>query len=527
MHPRFLALNLILCILLVGCSLMPNEMKTAERIMDSNPDSALHILQRMQPNQTLLDADRALYGILLFQALDKSDKNLQPDSIINFSVRYYEQSNDKTHLAIAYYYKARLYKKVQQFDKATMLYLKSLDIIQNNDFELFGKIYSDLGDICATQTDFQASLSKQLKSFQFFIKAGDSISANYKMLDVGRIYRILNDYKTARQYYNKVLLSSKDSFLHGSAYQEIGISFCDAKKYDSAEFFLRKSLRYPYKGSNFAIRNYKLADLYFDMNKFDSATTYALNSLKYQANFITKRECYRILANSRYSLGDFKQMAIYMSKFQECTDSVRKIETQTRTTVLEDLHETSGAVSKSKRFLIILGIIIFFISLISLIIVLILRRTSKNKQAQLEKTEEKLTEKQFLLKDNLIQKIEESKTLHASAYKKAGLKDREAIYKEIFNSSIHLDNWDSFRKLMNKTFNNLISVLESRCPEINHKEIIWCCLFLLGIPTNDMIIILDCQQRSLYKMKQRLTQKLHLSTTTELEQLLHSLSEDK
>ena len=106
---------------------MPNEMKTAQKIMDTNPDSALHILQRMHPNQSFLDADRALYGILLFQALDKSNKTLQPDSAINFSVSYYQNTNDKQHLAIAYYYKARLYKRAQQFDQATILYLKTLD----------------------------------------------------------------------------------------------------------------------------------------------------------------------------------------------------------------------------------------------------------------------------------------------------------------------------------------------------------------------------------------------------------------
>ena len=145
MQFRVFFLNLILSFVLVGCSLMPNEMKTAQKVMDSNPDSALHILQRMHPNQSFLDADRALYGILLFQALDKSNKPLQPDSAINFSVKYYQNSNDKHNLSIAYYYKARLYKRAQQFDQATILYLKALDKIRNEkDFRLLGKIYSDM-----------------------------------------------------------------------------------------------------------------------------------------------------------------------------------------------------------------------------------------------------------------------------------------------------------------------------------------------------------------------------------------------
>ncbi|MEI6596302.1 MAG: tetratricopeptide repeat protein [Bacteroidota bacterium] len=520
-------LNFLLSFMLIGCSLMPNEMKTAQKILDSNPDSALHILQQMHPNQSFLNADRALYGILLFQALDKSGKTLQPDSVINFSVRFYEQSNDNVHLAIAYYYKARLYKSAQQFDKATVLYLKSLDIIQNKDFELLGKIYSDLGDICAIQTDFQAALSKQLKSYGFFVKGGDSISANNKMLDIGRMYRLLKDYKTAKYYFTKTLLSSKDSFLHGTAYQEIGINFYNAKRFDSAEYFLRESLKFPSKGSNYAIRNYILADLYFDTFKYNLATVYALNSLKYPANFITKRECYRILANSRYSLGDLKEMAVYMSKFQECTDSVRKIEAQTKTSVLEDLHQTSSAINKSRQSLIILAIIILLITLTSLSIVFTLRNRSRNKQIQLEKTEEKLSEKQLFLKDSLIHKIQENRMLQAAAYKKANIKERELIYKELFNTSLQLDDWEAFKKLMNKTFNNLVTELETRSSEINHKEIMWCCLFLLNVPTNEMIVLLECQQRSLYKMKQRMTQKLRLTTTTEFEQLLLNLSEDK
>src|ERR1035437_3433645 len=155
MHPKIYLFCILFCLSLIGCSLMPNEIKTAEKIMQTNPDSALHILQHLPPNRAFSDADRALYGILLFQALDKNDKALQPDSAINFSVNYYQNTNDKQHLAVAYYYKALLYKRAQLFDQATLVYLKSLDLIRNEkNFKLLGKIYSDMGDICSFQKDF-------------------------------------------------------------------------------------------------------------------------------------------------------------------------------------------------------------------------------------------------------------------------------------------------------------------------------------------------------------------------------------
>ncbi len=528
MHLKLLVICFLLSVFLIGCSLMPNEMKTAQKIMDSNPDSALHILQRMHPNQSFLDADRALYGILLFQALDKSNKPLQPDSAINFSVNYYQNSNDKSNLAIACYYKARLYKRAQQYDQATILYLKALDLTRNDyNFNLLGKIYSDMGDICSLQKDYAMSLQKYEESINCFKRAGDTLEASYKVIDIARMYRFMKNYNKARQYYKQLISQRADSFLHGLVYQEIGINYFFAKQYDSAQYFLNKSLHFPYKGTNYAIRCYNLADLYFDISQYDSALQYANMAMKYPSTFFIQRECYRILTNTEYRRGDFKQMAVYMSKYQDCSDSVRKIETQTKTTVLEDLHQTNGAISKSRRFLIILGIVIFIITLVSLSIVFSLRNRSRKKQLQLEMTEEKLTEKQLFLKDSLIQKLEENRMLQAANYKKANLKERELISKEIFNTSLHLDDWEAFKKLMNKTFNNLVRELETRSPEVNHKEIIWCCLFLLDIPTNDIIILLECQQRSLYTMKQRLTQKLKLTTTAELEQLLHNLSEDK
>lgn len=528
MHSKLNFICILLSVFLIACSLMPNDMKTAEKIMDSNPDSALHILEHMHPNQAFMDADRALYGILLFQALDRNNKALQPDSVLNYSINYYSNSSNKVYLATAYYYKARLYKRAQQFDQATLFYLKALDLIRNEKkYSLLGKIYSDMGDICSIQKDYTKSMKKYEESIYFFKLAGDTLEASYKVIDIARMYRFMKDYQKARQFYTKSLLQSPDSFLHGIVYQEIGINYFFAKQYDSAKYFLNKSLLYPYKGTNYAIRCYNLADLYFELNQFDSAFLYANKAMKYPATFFIQRECYRILTNTEYSKGDFKQMATYMSKYQDCTDSVRKIETQTKTTILEDLHQTSSAASKSNQFLIISVFIILIILALSLFIVLTLRIKSNRKQQELKTTEKKLVEKQLVLKHNLIQKLQETRDLHSSVFKKANGTERELIIKEIYNNTLHIDDWEAFKTLMNKTFNDIVGNLESRYSEINKKEILWCCLFLLDIPNNEMLNLLDCKQSSLYKLKYRITIKLQLTTAAELEHLLLELAGEK
>ena len=524
------------CIFVSSCSFMPNEIKTAERIMESNPDSALHILEHMHTDKLMYSsADRALYGLLLFQALEKNSKSLQPDSVINFSLNYYQEINDKPHLASSYFYKARVYKQAQRFEDATILYLKALDLIQNNnDFDLLGKIYSDMGDICTFQKDYNESLKKYQKAIECFNKQGDTIEASYRIIAIGRIYHFLKDYKKAQKYYQQALSQSTDSMLQGIAYQEIGVNYYWAKKYDSAQFFLHKSLRFPFIGTNYAIRCYNLADLFFDIAQYDSAFHYASLALKFPSTFFNQRDCYRILANTEYSRKDFKQMAFYMSKYQDCTDSVRKIEIQTKTSVLEDLHQTNGAFSKSKHVLIILGCIIPLIILLSLFIVYRLRKRSKRKEKQLKEAEVhlvevavQLTEKKNQFIDSLIHQLKETRSSQAAAYKKATIPQKEQLDKELYNTCLHLNDWEAFNSLMNKTFNNIIITIESNYSDSTRKDLIWCCLFLLDVPTPHVVLVLDIQPVSLYKLKQRLTQKLNLNNVKELEQFIKTKSERK
>ena len=334
----------------MGCTSSPIDLKLAEQALNEKPDSTLVFLHRI-PLKTLSNSDRALYGILFFQALDKTNQTLQPDSVINFSVNYYLQNSKERELAISYYYKARLYKKAQQFDKATLIYLKALDIFKNTDnFYFLGKINSDIGDICSLQKDYKESLSKYKIALMCFQNANDTLQASYKLIDIGRVYRFTKQNNEALKNYRKAISQIKDSSLYGLAFQEMGINYFNSKKLDSAEYYLKKSLRFPFKGTSYAIRCSFLGDVYLEKNQYDSSVNYASLALKYPTTFFIQRECYRILANTEYMRGNLEKMGQHMAKYQECTDSVRQIEIQTKSTVLEDIHETKSAIVKSKYF---------------------------------------------------------------------------------------------------------------------------------------------------------------------------------
>ena len=82
---------------------------------------------------------------------------------------------------------------------------------------------------------------------------------------------------------------------------------------------------------------------------------------------------------------------------------------------------------------------------------------------------------------------------------------------------------------MDGALNGIVAKLKAKAPDINEKEIIWCCLHLLDVPTHDILILLDYQSvNSLKRMKGRLAIKLGLQNAGLLgDYLLNQLTTDE
>ncbi len=71
---RFSTYYIVILLLIFGpgaCSLVPNELKTAEQLIETAPDSALHILQHLSPSKYKSDKNRALYVLLMIETQGK------------------------------------------------------------------------------------------------------------------------------------------------------------------------------------------------------------------------------------------------------------------------------------------------------------------------------------------------------------------------------------------------------------------------------------------------------------------------
>ena len=521
--------SLIICLSFASCSFTPNELKIAEQVMEAHPDSALHILQKLHPEKYSSNANKALYGILLFKALDKNYMSLQPDSLIDFSINYYLKQEDKPHLAVAYFYKGRKLKHETEHEKASIEFYKSIDNCNtNSDYLLLGKIYEDLATISIIQREYKEARKKNQLATSFYLKAGETEFAYNTLISIGLVYLSENKYVTARSYFKKVYSLSKDSFTIGIALNEIGVSYRNSKQFDSTLYYYRKSLSYPSRGNNLSIRYCTLADAFFNIDRYDSATIYAMKSFKCAGgNLFTRREGCRIIVNAAYNTGDIKLMNQYMAKYQLYVDSIRIIESQTKASVIEQQHNSKVEATTAKQNLTTFILALVITILFSMSIGIYFYYRNKLRKQEIKDYKQELNNKQVFLNQSISNKIEELKSIQANNRRNTLPSDRIKLDKELYNNVLHLDNWDEFSSEMNQAFNNIIDKLQTEYPTLSRKEISWCCLHLLDISNADRILLLKTTTGGLYKLKQRIAQKLNLCSTKELNSFLKKRASNK
>lgn len=514
-----------------SCSRTNDRLLQAEQLIETAPDSAMAILNKYSYNK-LSDKDKALYGLVYIQVRDKKFLSLEPDSFLNFSMNYYQKRPESDYLSTTLLYIGRKYKYNLMYDKATEYYIKAFDNLKNTENNLLkARLNLDLADIHYNQKDFGQARDKYWKSFVYFKKAALQPQAFYALLNIGRTYHYSAEYAKAGKYYLKIKSYSKDSLQEGSLLHEIGQNFYKSKKYDSAYYYFHKAIKCPYVANNQSLRYYHLADLLFDMNKIDSALYYAEKSLRGDVDLRTRKGCYRILVNCKTLKGDVHALKRYMSKYQDCDDSIRKIDLQTKGSYIETMHNTQKDAEKSRSW-------IWYISALAILIIVLAILFYIRKHRKGIQTIKTIEEKQLVQKKESVQEIVErtKEALHKSLKEKRNEltkkikqntpEGRREMILQLYDESVHFKNKQHFKNEMDNTLNNLYSKLETSYPKLKTKEKQWACLNMLDIPKDDCIQLLDFNTESFKKMRQRFAQKIGVDTVTNIDAVLKKILYD-
>jgi hypothetical protein len=288
-------LLIIVCILLTTCRHTLPQDKTvlarAESIIDTHPDSAIHLLKKITNQNKLSPSDKALYALLMSKLLDMNGQYIESDSLIRIAVDYYSSNKEAGRAGYAFFYLSRCERNRGNAQGQANALLKAIPFAnKSHDNKLLGYIYGEKATIYEAQQDNDLKdkgtsvyESKQRDSmlyyhklsFKSFKKAGDRHNYVISLIDIGYSYYLCHQYDSALYYCQlsgKEAILLHDHVLLSTIYRLTEGIYYYQKNYREALHFIRLSM-----GTNdvYDYSKWKLITMiYLQTGQLDSAAFY-------------------------------------------------------------------------------------------------------------------------------------------------------------------------------------------------------------------------------------------------------------
>lgn len=309
----------------------------AESLMNEYPDSALILLENISSFHNFSCSDKALYALLLTQALHKNHITLEDDSLIKVAVDYYGEKKS-LRAAQAYYYWGAVNKDIGNRLFAVELYLKSIHLIPSSEESFLAIIYDNLAECYEEEDLYDAAMESYKMAFQ--ILSEDRKQRFYPLRGMAHLFLLQNQLDSALHYFQKAfddVLTIQDSAKISNLYSDLATVYYKKKKYHQANEYITKSIplltpsntssAYHLKGLiMLELQQFDSARYYFDKN-IDNLDIYA-RAVRYDGLYqVEKRtgnwraavqnaDAYMILYDSIQILSDSQELDRLMDNYQ-------------------------------------------------------------------------------------------------------------------------------------------------------------------------------------------------------------------
>ena len=455
------------------------ELAKAEAIMYRYPDSALHILQGIQPDIPSENEQYATWALLMTQAQYKNQIE-QSDSLINIAYSYFTKHDNAQRKALALYYKGILRHESHHAEDALSFYLEATtEIEKTNDYQLGFLINSEIGLMY---------LYRKLNDYamEYFEKAHHNaeLSNNqtyiaFSFIYIARAFSQKKQYNKAIEYYEKAIkIGQVNNYptILASAMNETSFLFLKTGENKKALQYAKDCIKIKKTDQ----RIFSLGDTYRYLKMYDSAYFY-LNQASLSPNIHTARSAYQALFYISQEEKDYKKAVEYSNKLWFYQDSIGKTDRNKALIEMQEKYDQQKIINENnlsqiKKDRIIRNVLIALIILSFIIAItnyLYQRKIVSQKQEILEKEEKiryftmKIHENETLINRNKMRIEELTIQMEGSQEIKEQWKEQNKIRQEIQqqNEMLKLEN----NKLQNH-ISNYAQSLKEKSKELEAME---------------------------------------------------------
>ena len=458
---KYAGLIISIIISLISCTHNKNyptafqpELAKAEAMMYRYPDSALHILQGIQPDIPSENEQYATWALLMTQAQYKNQIE-QSDSLINIAYSYFTKHDNAQRKALALYYKGILRHESHHAEDALSFYLEAAtEIEKTNDYQLGFLINSEVGLMY---------LYRKLNDYamEYFEKAHHNaeLSDNqtyiaFSFIYIARAFSQKKQYNKAIEYYEKAIkIGQVNNYptILASAMNETSYLFLKTGENKKALQYAKDCIKIKKTDQ----RIFSLGDTYRYLKMYDSAYFY-LNQACLSPNIHTARSAYQALYYISQEEKDYKKAVEYSNKLWFYQDSIGKTDRNKALIEMQEKYDQQKIINENnlsqiKKDRIIRNVLIALIILSFIIAItnyLYQRKIVSQKQEISEKEEKiryftmKIHENETLINRNKMRIEELTIQMEGSLEIKEQWKEQNKIRQEIQqqNETLKLEN---------------------------------------------------------------------------------------
>lgn len=458
---KYAGLIISIIISLISCTHNKNyptafqpELAKAEAMMYRYPDSALHILQGIQPDIPSENEQYATWALLMTQAQYKNQIE-QSDSLINIAYSYFTKHDNAQRKALALYYKGILRHESHHAEDALSFYLEAAtEIEKTNDYQLGFLINSEVGLMY---------LYRKLNDYamEYFEKAHHNaeLSDNqtyiaFSFIYIARAFSQKKQYNKAIEYYEKAIkIGQVNNYptILASAMNETSFLFLKTGENKKALQYAKHCIKIKKTDQ----RIFSLGDTYRYLKMYDSAYFY-LNQACLSPNIHTARSAYQALYYISQEEKDYKKAVEYSNKLWFYQDSIGKTDRNKALIEMQEKYDQQKIINENnlsqiKKDRIIRNVLIALIILSFIIAItnyLYQRKIVSQKQEISEKEEKiryftmKIHENETLINRNKMRIEELTIQMEGSLEIKEQWKEQNKIRQEIQqqNETLKLEN---------------------------------------------------------------------------------------
>lgn len=527
-----------------------NLLKQAETCVESHPDSAMQLLKLLQYPEKLHGKESADYALLLTQALDKNYlDSLQSDSLIKIAVDYYKGSGDYVKAGKSYYYLGKTLVVRGKLPEAMEAFLEALAFLkETTEYKLLGLLSEHIGYLNLGQGMSEQSIGNYRQSIYYYELAGDKIGEVYGCRNVARGYLAEQNNDSARWYVNKglSLLPDTTTQVKSSLLHVLGLIAKSERRYSQAIGFFVSAIRSNIN-TNDGLRYYlSLGYTYMDIGKFALAEKCFRHCMGAKDVFISSG-AYNYLYLLKKEECSYKEALLYKEKSDSILEVVSNDKLRNQLLALQKKYEAEKLIMENRQIKLekenqtyLYLFIVLFISGLGFYVIKkykkknirnieALRKNEKTieeylyKIARLEQKEEREQEAKKETIGKLNRKILdltlENKKIRNSSSVEALFVLEELKQGRLVAERMTASERQSIFDFLDLVYANFISRIKTDFG-VTKGELLLAALIKLDFSTKQLMIVFDCEVKSIYKSKQRLKSHLRLNKDDSLEQMI-------